>query len=725
MCYDDVAPLYEARGYHPLPVDPKDKFPVYLKADGTYGKAAGWTTEKVPLRSQGKANIGIRTGTDIGVVGVDVDTDDPDIQAALPAIVRNSLVKKRGQRGYTSFLYGPGTKSRKFLIDGKVVVEILGVGRQTVIPPSVHPVTQKPYEWVGDGFELLDVEPERDLAHVPADFERLIEEALRPFGYKEEAPKPEPSTAKSDDDQTPHRQLNDFARANLQRWVPELGLERWRRKNGRYLAYEAVATWRPSTQGRSTEQRAYNLSITSKSGITDFGDGRSYTPLDLVMAARTLNLSDAFVWLDDKLGWSTGGPEIVIPGPWEGSDKNARPEERQEAEEPPGDGQRRKPRPPAGTGEPWHFGTPAPALPPMLVPGLLPRKGYGYIGGQWGTLKTFITNDLAVAVATGGRFAGQQVTLRGVVVQIELEGSHSELRLQAAADSRGVGKGELPIVHLRSAPQTIMNNGKPNPEWPKWSKDLVRYAKEIAEFYELPLALITLDPQNRLAGFKDEQSSSEGQIVSNALNALWKQADCLVLVVDHFGKDAAAGLRGTSAKETNPLFVLGTGETKKDVHAERALEVRKMRNGPSGLAVPFWAEQREVTIKQEMVDDDGVVTIADLTEKTLTIRWGDEMQPVEARRDDGVGDPVRGQQRRALMVLSEIINGRGGTVPPPECDAPAGFKVARLDTWRLRLIDKTVLEGKNTGAAFSQLKNALLDKGEIDISAGYVWPKLG
>ena len=32
-------------------------------------------------------------------------------------------------------------------------------------------------------------------------------------------------------------------------------------------------------------------------------------------------------------------------------------------------------------------GTPAPALPLILVPGLLPRKGYGYIGGQWGTLK--------------------------------------------------------------------------------------------------------------------------------------------------------------------------------------------------------------------------------------------------------------------------------------------------------------------------------------------------
>ena len=51
--------------------------------------------------------------------------------------------------------------------------------------------------------------------------------------------------------------------------------------------------------------------------------------------------------------------------------------------------------------------------------------------------------------------------------------------------------------------------------------------------------------------------------------------------------------------------------------------------------------------------------------------------------------------------------------------------MVKLDSWRLRLIDKTVIEGKNTNAAFAQLKNSLLDKGEIDISAGFVWPKLG
>jgi hypothetical protein len=78
-----------------------------------------------------------------------------------------------------------------------------------------------------------------------------------------------------------------------------------------------------------------------------------------------------------------------------------------------------------------------------------------------------------------------------------------------------------------------------------------------------------------------------------------------------------------------------------------------------------------------------------------------------------------------LRVLSEMINGKAGVIPPPECEIPPGLKAVKLDTWRLRLIDKTVIEGKHTSRLFIQLKDVLLDKGEIDISAGYVWPKLG
>jgi hypothetical protein len=98
------------------------------------------------------------------------------------------------------------------------------------------------------------------------------------------------------------------------------------------------------------------------------------------------------------------------------------------------------------------------------------------------------------------------------------------------------------------------------------------------------------------------------------------------------------------------------------------------------------------------------------------------MRPAEGK-SEGQDDPVKGQQLSAMRVLSELINGKAGVIPPPECEIPSGLKAIKLDTWRLRLVDKTVIEGKNTAQLFSQLKTALLNKGEIDISAGFVWPK--
>jgi hypothetical protein len=73
-----------------------------------------------------------------------------------------------------------------------------------------------------------------------------------------------------------------------------------------------VAQWRPSTtHGTDLDKRDRNLKICS-SGIRDFGDNRGYTPIDLVMAAKACGLHEAVNWLDEKLGWSSGGPEIDL-----------------------------------------------------------------------------------------------------------------------------------------------------------------------------------------------------------------------------------------------------------------------------------------------------------------------------------------------------------------------------------------------------------------------------
>src|SRR5262249_35874819 len=88
---------------------------------------------------------------------------------------------------------------------------------------------------------------------------------------------------------------------HLNRWVPKLGLCKCRSARG---GYEAVAHWRESSTGRPLEARARNLGIVPK-GIKDFGDGRgggngfTYTPLDLVMAANDCDLDTAFKFLSE------------------------------------------------------------------------------------------------------------------------------------------------------------------------------------------------------------------------------------------------------------------------------------------------------------------------------------------------------------------------------------------------------------------------------------------
>jgi hypothetical protein len=125
----------------------------------------------------------------------------------------------------------------------------------------------------------------------------------------------------------------------------------------------------------------------------------------------------------------------------------------------------------------WEFGDPIPAEEPMLVPGFVPaRPLLGFLGGQRSTFKTFVTNDLAVAIASGGEFAGQRVAYPGFVVQIELEGSLSRVRVTAAANHRGV-KERLPIWQSNKIPPSILVNRRPNPEWKKWVDIFVRVVK--------------------------------------------------------------------------------------------------------------------------------------------------------------------------------------------------------------------------------------------------------
>ena len=89
------------------------------------------------------------------VVAVDRDTDDPDVVAALRPVFRciyargGVPVAKIGSKGATSFFRfdGDAFTSLAYRSSIAVLLELLGPGRATTLPPSLHPKTGQRYEW--------------------------------------------------------------------------------------------------------------------------------------------------------------------------------------------------------------------------------------------------------------------------------------------------------------------------------------------------------------------------------------------------------------------------------------------------------------------------------------------------------------------------------------------------------------------------------------------------
>jgi hypothetical protein len=305
-----------ANGYSVIPIAPDSKAPSEYRAGHWYPMKkwdqfrhdpakpfiakmwAGWPA----------CNIGVITGVKVNathmLAAFDFDTDDPDILADLESALPFSPVRKKGRRGYTSFFLVP-LRTKGFRTP---IVELLTDTRQTVIPPSIHPDTGLPYGWMGDKTLLntpvheLPVLTEDDLERFAEQVEALTK---KPIKTVEAAP----LTQLPDDQQTLWRVVNNTAYANLDRWVPDLGLHKLERTgNG---GYKGVAHWRPSSSGRPLSQRSPNLSILPHAGARDFGTGDRYTAINLVIQALDLSLDDAVKFLTSRL--SMGQEKFEVP----------------------------------------------------------------------------------------------------------------------------------------------------------------------------------------------------------------------------------------------------------------------------------------------------------------------------------------------------------------------------------------------------------------------------
>jgi hypothetical protein len=110
---------------------------------------------------------------------------------------------------------------------------------------------------------------------------------------------------------SPWRDLNDAALANLSAWVPALfpHLKLKRRDNGGYRISSEML-------GRNLEE---DLAITPNGivdfGVADMGDEREgkRTPIDLVIEHSGKDFDEATAWLRERLGISDAAPDAAAP----------------------------------------------------------------------------------------------------------------------------------------------------------------------------------------------------------------------------------------------------------------------------------------------------------------------------------------------------------------------------------------------------------------------------
>jgi len=86
------------------------------------------------------ANIGAVMGK--WACAVDIDTDNNEVLQAVPF----SPIKRKGNTGHIT-LYAPIDLQNN--AGTRTPVELLNVGRQIVLPPSIHPDSGNPYKWTG------------------------------------------------------------------------------------------------------------------------------------------------------------------------------------------------------------------------------------------------------------------------------------------------------------------------------------------------------------------------------------------------------------------------------------------------------------------------------------------------------------------------------------------------------------------------------------------------
>jgi len=222
--------------------------------------------------------------------------------------------------------------------------------------------------------------------------------------------------------------------------------------------------------------------------------------------------------------------------------------------------------------------------PEYLVDDVLPEKGVAILAGVSGDMKSFLAINYGLSVATGQR-VGQCNVKRGGVFYFLNEGQAGiAYRSRAWRDHYNQQKTDLFRI-VKTAPNLMK------------TENIKPFIKAI-EGTDLSPRLIIIDTFSKATIGGDDNSVKDMAAALHSAYVMASHFDCLVLLIDHKGKDAKKGLRGSSAKFANADAVILIKKTKgADGKTVVTLTVDKMKDGEDGKAFTFGVELQSVNGK--------------------------------------------------------------------------------------------------------------------------------
>lgn len=321
------------------------------------------------------------------------------------------------------------------------------------------------------------------------------------------------------------------------------------------------------------------------------------------------------------------------------------------------------------------------AAPEWIIRGVLPRAGLAVIYGASGSGKTFLTLDMAGAVAQGADWRGCK-TAGGRVVYVVAEGAGGfRKRVKAYCHERGLDPDSVEILVIADVPNFLDKAD---------IKLLIEAIKKVG-----PVAMIVIDTYARvMAGGNENDAKDTGQAVAHC-DALHRVFKALVVLVHHSGKDASKGARGSGALRAAADLEIEVVQTRE----YRAATITKMKDAEDGAEYRF--RLSEVPIG---ADEEGFPITSCVIEHL-------GKDPDEAPQEDA-GPPLGRVQQRILEQLATYIGG--------EVDREAFIQDVRAIT----PVDGTGKEKANWKVLITTPLRKLIEAGKVvEINGSLSLPK--